>query len=128
MPSMTSHANRRDIRVATGPGFAISFTIKGHGFRGIRIMNLSVGGCFALLEARTARFFLPGAVLEDLVLHHPELPGGPIVATVAYVLGYTPGGAPGWDGADQVGMGLQFLAMDAPTRLALEAWVGAATA
>lgn len=121
---MTSHSNRKDIRVATGPGFAISFRISGHGFRDIRIMNLSVGGCFALLDARTARFFLPGATLEDLVLHHPDLPEGPIIATVAYVLGYSPGG----EGGDQVGMGLQFLGMEASTRLALEAWVGAATA
>jgi Tfp pilus assembly protein PilZ len=121
---MNNQTHRKDIRVATGPGFTLSFTLKGHGFRGIRIMNLSAGGCFILLEARTARFFLPGAVLEDLVLLHPDLPKAPLTAAVAYVLGYTPGGG----SSDQVGLGLQFLALDAPTRLALEAWVRASAA
>ena len=121
---MNSLTHRKDLRVATGPGFALSFTLKGHGFHDIRIMNLSAGGCFVLLEARTARFFLPGAVLEDLVLLHPDLPKAPLTAAVTYVLGYAPGG----QGGDQVGLGLQFLALDAPTRLALEAWVRASTA
>jgi len=121
---VTNHANRRNTRVITGPEFAISFTLKGHDFRGIRIMNLSVGGCFALVGARTARFFLPGATLDDLLVLHPELPLGPITASVAYVLGYGPGG----QATDQVGMGLQFLSMDAPSRQALETWMEKATA
>jgi len=121
---MTSHAHPRDTRVITGPEFAISFTLNGHDFRDIRIMNLSVGGCFALLGAHTARFFLPGATLDGLVLLAPELPKGPIIATVAYLLGYFAGA----EATDQVGMGLQFLSMDAATRQALEAWVEKATA
>jgi len=125
---MNDQAHRKDIRVATGPGFAISFTLNGHGFRDIRILNLSAGGCFALLDARKARFFLPGAVLEDLVLLHPALPKGPLTAAVAYVLGYASTGADAGEGSDQAGLGLQFLAVDAPTRLALEAWVEASTA
>ncbi|WP_257306779.1 PilZ domain-containing protein [Geothrix campi] len=120
---MNNHANRRDARIVTGPEFEISFTLKGHDFRDIRIMNLSVGGCFVLLGGRTARFFMPGATLDGLLLLHPELPKGPITATVAYVLGYASGEA-----ADQVGMGLRFEAMDAPTHQALESWVGAAAA
>lgn len=121
---MHNHAKRRNTRVITGPEFAISFTLKGHDFRDIRIMNLSMGGCFALLGARTARFFLPGATLDDLKVLHPELPLGPITATVAYVLGYGPGG----EATDQVGMGLQFLSMDAPSRRALETWMEKAAA
>ena len=121
---MNSHANRRDTRVVTGPEFTISFTLKGHAFQDIRIMNLSVGGCFALLGSRTARFFLPGATLDGLVLLHPDLPKDPISAAVAYVLGYSVGG----EATDQVGMGLKFQPMDAPTRQALAAWVEAAIA
>lgn len=121
---MNSHANRRDTRVVTGPEFTISFTLKGHAFQDIRIMNLSVGGCFALLGGRTARFFLPGATLDGLVLLHPDLPKGPISAAVAYVLGYSVGG----EATDHVGMGLQFLSLDAATRAALETWLAIATA
>jgi hypothetical protein len=121
---MNSHANRRDTRVVTGPGFTISFTLKGHAFQDIRIMNLSVGGCFALLGGRTARFFLPGATLDGLVFHHPELPRASITATVAYVLGYAVGG----EATDQVGLGLKFQSMDAPTGQALGTWVQAAIA
>ena len=124
---MDHRTNRQNIRVATGPGFTLSFTLSGHAFREVRIMNLSVGGCFVLLEARKARFFLPGAVLEDLVLGHPDLPKAPLLASVAYVLGYAPGEAPGGETGDRAGLGLQFLAMNDPTRLALEAWVRAAT-
>ncbi len=121
---MTSHASRRDARFLTGPEFTIAFTLQGQGFQDIRMMNLSVGGCFALLGGRMARFFLPGATLEGLVLLHPDLPKGPIRAGVAYVLGYSSAG----EGTDQVGMGLQFLSMDATTRAALEAWLEGATA
>ena len=121
---MDSDHQRRAIRVATGPAFTLAFTLKGHPFRGLRIMNLSAGGCFVLLERRTARFFLPGEALEDLVLLHPDLPQAPLQATVAYVLGY----APGLEGEGQAGMGLRFEAVAPATRRALEAWVEGATA
>jgi len=119
---MNDHTKPRDTRIVTGPEFAISFTLQGHDFRDVRIMNLSVGGCFALVGARTARFFLPGVTLDNLVFLHPDLPRGSIRAAVTYVLGYALGG----EATDQVGMGLQFLSVDAPTRQALETWVGAA--
>jgi len=121
---MNDHDHRRATRVITGPEFAISFTLKGHDFHDVRIMNLSVGGCLALLGGRTARFFLPGATLDNLVFLHPDLPKASLSATVTYLLGYSSTEA----AADQVGMGLQFLSLDAPIRQALETWVGAATA
>ena len=121
---MNSHDHRRETRVVTGPEFTISFSLNGYDFREVRIMNLSVGGCFALVGARTARFFLPGVTLDDLVFLHPDLPQGSIRAAVTYVLGYAFGG----EATDQVGMGLQFLSVDASTRQALEAWVDAAAA
>ena len=120
---MNTHDHRRDTRIVTGPEFTISFTLNGHDFREVRIMNLSVGGCLVLLGGRTARFFMPGANLDNLVLLNPALPSTPIRATVTYVLGYSPTD----EVTDQVAMGLQFQALDAPTRQALETWVGAAT-
>lgn len=122
---MTTNADRRDTsRILVGTGFTISFTLKGHLFRGVRITNLSVGGCFALVGARHAHCFMRGAALEDLALHHPDLPRDPIIATVAFVLG----GRPGGDVTDMMGVGLNFLCMEGSTRQALEAWVGAASA
>lgn len=122
---MTTNADRRDTsRIPVGSEFAISFTLKGQRFRGIRITNLSVGGCFALVGTRKARYFVRGAALEDLALHHPDLPKDPIIATVAFVLG----GHSDGEGLEVMGVGLNFLCMENATREALEAWVTAASA
>ncbi len=121
---MSSYADRRDTRrIIVGPEFGISFTLKGHGYRDVRITNLSLGGCFALVGARDARLFERGAVLEELILQHPELPKAPIVAAVSYVLG----GRPGADPMEMVGIGIQFLGMDDAAQASLDTWVDAAT-
>jgi hypothetical protein len=124
-PPMTSSAEQRDSkRVIVGPEHTISFTIRGHAYRDIRITNLSVGGCFALVGAREARVFMRGAALENVVLQHPELPKEPIIATVAYVLG----GRPGSEAMETVGLGVQFMCMEASTRRSLEVWLEASMA
>ncbi len=120
---MNDQDHRRETRVVTGPEFTISFSLNGYDFREVRIMNLSVGGCFALVLGRTARFFLPGTTLDDLVLCHPDLPKHPITATVAYMLGYSASGQT----EEQVGMGLQFQSLPPAAREALGAWVARAT-
>lgn len=120
---MNTHTDRRDVRrITVGPGYGISFTLKGHGFTDVRITNLSLGGCFALVGIRDARLFERGAVLENLVLTHPELPKAAITAAVSYVLG----GRPGADPLELVGVGVRFLGMDDPTRQSLDAWIDAA--
>jgi hypothetical protein len=122
---MSSIADRRDSRrIIVGPEFGISFTLKGHGYRDIRITNLSTGGCFALIGARDARLFERGTVMEDLILTHPDLPKAAILATVSYVLG----GRPGADPLELVGIGIQFLGMNDAAQSALDTWVDAATA
>ena len=122
---MNSLADRRDTRrVVVGPEYIISFNVKGHAFREVRITNLSVGGCFAMVGVREARLLMRGAALEDLILAHPELPKDPIIATVSYVLG----GRPGQDPQDLAGVGIQFLCMEAMARESLEVWVGATMA
>ena len=122
---MSSLADRRDTRrIIVGSEFGISFTLKGHGFHDVRITNVSTGGCFALVGARDARLFERGAVLEDLILMHPELPKAPIMATVSYVLG----GRPAADPLELVGIGIQFLGMNDDAQKALDAWVDAASA
>jgi hypothetical protein len=121
---MNTYADRRDSRrIIVGPEFGIAFTLKGHAYRDVRITNLSAGGCFALVGARDARLFERGAVLENLVLQHPELPKAPIIAAVSYVLG----GRPATDPMEMVGIGVQFLGMEEVAQEALETWLNAAS-
>ncbi len=120
---MSTYADRRDTRrIIVGPEFGIAFTLKGHAYQDVRITNLSVGGCFAMVGARDARLFERGIVLENLVLLHPELPKAPIIAAVSYVLG----GRPAADPMEMVGIGVQFLGMDDEAQKALDTWVTAA--
>jgi len=122
---MSTYADRRDTRrIIVGPEFSISFVLKGHDYQDVRITNLSPGGCFALVGSRDARLFERGAVLENLVLLHPELPKAPIIAAVSYVLG----GRPAADPMEMVGIGVQFLGVGDETQAALNVWVDAATA
>ncbi len=122
---MGTLADRRDTRrVIVGSDHAISFMLKGYTYHDIRITNLSLGGCFALISARDARLFMRGAALENLVLLHPELPKEPTIATVSYVLG----GRPGQDVLDPVGVGIQFLCMEERAREALATWIEACSA
>ncbi len=122
---MSSFADRRDTRrVIVGPEFGISFTLKGHAYAEVRITNLSLGGCFALVGVRDARLFERSAVMENLVLLHSELPKAPIIAAVSYVLGGRPGAEP----MEYVGVGIQFLGMDDTTQQLLDTWLDAAMA
>jgi hypothetical protein len=122
---MNTYADRRDTRrIIVGPDFSISFTLKGHGFRDVRITNISAGGCFAMVGARDARLFDRGSALENLVLLHPELPKAPIIGAVSYVLG----GHPSTDPMELMGVGIQFLGMEENAQNALNAWVDAAAA
>ena len=121
---MGTYADRRDTRrIIVGSDFAIAFTLRGHAYRDVRITNLSTGGCFALVGARDARLFERDAVIEGLVLLHPELPKAPILATVSYVLG----GRPGADRLEMIGIGIQFLGIPDAAQEALNTWVDAAS-
>jgi hypothetical protein len=120
---MGTYADRRDTRrIIVGSEFAIAFTLRGHDYRDVRITNISRGGCFALVGARDARLFERGAVIEGLVLLHPELPKAPILATVSYVLG----GRPAADPLEMIGIGIQFLGVPDAAQAALDTWVDAA--
>jgi hypothetical protein len=68
---MSSIADRRDTRrVIVGPEFSISFLLKGHAYRDVRITNLSHGGCFAMVGARDARL---DTVAKRLDFQRPEM-------------------------------------------------------
>ncbi len=119
---MSTLADRRDtLRIIVGPEFGISFNLQGHAYRDVRITNLSAGGCFAMVGARDARLFERGALLDNLMLTHPDLPKAPIIAAVSYVLG----GPSSGDSMEMVGIGVQFQGMDEGTQKALDTWVHA---
>lgn len=110
---------RKDARrLALGPGYAIRFVVQGRTLEA-PLLNLSYGGCFTLVPFRDARHFERGVPLIDLQLLHPELPKALIQCQVAYTLG----GTAGIERMEQVGMGIQFMEMDAVARMALQGWL-----
>ncbi len=84
---MLPSTERRDARrLFLGPEHTIRFLIKGHPFREVRITNLSLGGCFAMVSQRNRELFAQGAILEQLGFEHPDLPEGPITAQVRFAI------------------------------------------
>ena len=119
---MTTQIDRRDARrIIVGPDFGISFILNDRVFGEVGIANLSSEGCFALVGSQLAGLFKRGAVLENLLLLHPDLPKTPITAEVCHVLG-----RPTTELTEMVGLGIHFLSVDAPARKLLDAWVDAA--
>jgi len=117
---MNTHPERRDTRrIIVGPEHMIHFVVKGHPFRNVRITNLSVGGCFAVVGQGDAGLFTQGSILEQMAFEHPNLAGGPITAEVRYVLGGTGGGT----GFDFLGLGIQFLSVPEDAHQSLLAFV-----
>ena len=118
---MTTQIDRRDARrIIVGPDFGISFILNDRVFGEVGIANLSSEGCFALVGSQLAGLFKRGAVLENLLLLHPDLPKTPITAEVCHVLGRS-----GTGSLEMVGIGIHFLNLDDPSRKLLDAWVDA---
>ncbi len=85
---MTTLEERRDSRrIVVGPDHTVRFWAKGHAFREVRITNLSLGGCFAMVSPRDAGLFPAGTLLEQFAFEHPDLPPEPFTAEVRYCLG-----------------------------------------
>jgi hypothetical protein len=105
---MDPSTERRDSRrLFLGPEHSIHFLLKGHAFREIRITNVSLGGCFAMVSQRDQGLFTQGAVLEQLGFEHPDLPRGPITAQVLYAIG----GQQKQPCLDFMGIGISFVSM-----------------
>jgi len=110
---MDSAADRRSkLRIVVGPEVTIRFRVKAFNYQGIRITNLSAGGCFATLPRAENHLFRQGTLLEAFHLEHADLPSEPIVAKVAYVLGGAGGGR---GGLELIGLGIHFLSMTPAT-------------
>jgi c-di-GMP-binding flagellar brake protein YcgR len=106
---MDSGQDRRSkLRVVVGPDVTIRFSVRQVAYQGIRITNLSAGGCFATLPRSANHPFRQGSLLEAFRFEHPDLAGDPIVAKVAYVLG---GGGGGRGAMELLGLGVHFSSM-----------------
>lgn len=119
---MEQHPERRaSRRVIVGPEHTIRFSVKGHAFREVRITNVSLTGCFAMVNQRDASLFVQGALLEHFAFEHPDLPLGPITAKVMYLLG----GSSEHASLDFMGVGIHFIGMDETANRTLEAFLSA---
>lgn len=119
---MDASNDRRDSRrLFLGPEHTIHFLLKGHVFRSVRITNVSLGGCFAMVSQRDHALFAQGAVLEQLGFENPDLPQGQITAQVRYAVGTQPGTA----SLDFLGVGISFVSMPPELRERLSVFLEA---
>ena len=117
MPLESDRRSKR--RIIVGADHTIQFIVKGHPFLNVRITNLSIDGCFATVHRGEVRLFTSGAILENLMFEHPDLPPGAITARVSYALGDQAHG----EVMEFMGLGIQFIATPPETLALLQIWV-----
>jgi hypothetical protein len=100
-------------RASLGPDYTLRFVIKGHPFQGVRLANLSKGGCFILVPRASVSLFQAGALLEQLRFDGEGLPEALLTGAVAYAF------APNARLA-VVGVGIHFVQLPDEVRSALE--------
>ena len=114
---MTTTERRDTRRIILGADATARFSLGGHAFQGIRITNISCGGCFLMVGKRDERLFKKDALLEQLVVEHPELPQAPVTGQVVYALGTGAGGM------DFIGIGVHFISRSPEAAQGLNAFV-----
>ena len=88
---------RRFTRLSTaGGGYGVSFHFQDHVVSTASLANLSAGGCGLEIQMADARDLDMGAVMDNLLLIHPDLPCVPLQATVVRLLGKVPGKTSGY--------------------------------
>lgn len=114
---MTSSERRDTRRIILGADHTVRFSIGGHAFQGVRITNISCGGCFLMVGKRDVGLFKKDALLESLVVDHPELPQATMTGQVVYALGT------GSAGMDFIGIGVHFISRSPEAAEGLNAFV-----
>jgi len=88
---------RRFTRLSTAGGeYGVSFLFQDHLVATANLVNLSAGGCGLEIQMADARDLDTGAVLDNLLLLHQDLPSVPLQATVVRLLGKVPGKTSGY--------------------------------
>jgi c-di-GMP-binding flagellar brake protein YcgR len=105
-------------RASLGPDYTLRFVIKGHLFQGVRLANLSKGGCFILVPRASVGLFQTGTLLEQVRFQGDGLPEASITGSVAYAF------APNARLA-VVGVGVHFVQLPEGVEAALVAFVNA---
>lgn len=105
-------------RISLGPDYSLRFVAKGHPFQGVRMANLSRGGCFILVPRASVGLFLPGVLLEQVRFDGEGLPEASITGAVSYAF------APNARLA-VVGVGVHFVQLPAAVESALADFVAA---
>ncbi len=107
-------------RISLGPEYTLRFVVKGHPFQGVRMANLSCGGCFLLVPRASAALFRTGTLLEQVRFEGEGLPDAQITANVAYAF------APNARLA-VVGVGVHFVQLSAAVERAIQDFVSRRT-
>ena len=105
-------------RASLGPDYSLRFVIKGHPFQGVRLANLSPGGCFILVPRASVGLFQAGTLLEQVRFEGDGLPQASITGSVAYA--YAPNAR-----LAVVGVGVHFIQLPEAVQTALAAFVHA---
>lgn len=109
---------RGNDRVSLGPDCTLRFVVKGHAFQGVRIANVSRGGCFLMVPRASAGLFTRGALLEQARFDGEGLPEGTLTGSVSYALAPNPRLA-------VVGVGVHFVQVSESVEVGLDAFVTA---
>lgn len=116
---MTQPERRDQRRVPLDRDFTVTFTLEGERYERLPTPNVSAGGLCVMVPADRARHFPRGAILESLVMNHPELPKDLLRGEVRYTMG---GGH--LASMRHVGVGVMFLDPPAGVVEALNRFVG----
>ena len=103
-------------RASLGPDYNLRFVVKGHLFQGVRLANLSKGGCFILVPRASVGLFQAGALLEQLRFEGEGLPDASITGSVAYAF------APS-ERLAVVGVGVHFVLLPPAVEAEIKAFV-----
>ena len=113
-----SEPEKRDSRRVILPGPAQArFRAAGQTFDRVPLANLSHGGCLLMIPFQEAGALCLDTPVPELMITYPGMPAEPIRARVAWTMAHAEG--------DTVAVGLQFLEMGSPARIALVALVDA---
>ncbi len=105
-------------RASLGPDYSLRFVVKGHAFQGVRLANLSRGGCFILVPRASVGLFPSGALLEQVRFDGEGLPDASLTGAVTYAF------APNARLA-VVGVGVHFVQLPPAVEAALADFVAA---
>ncbi|HEX9081973.1 MAG TPA: PilZ domain-containing protein [Holophagaceae bacterium] len=95
---MTSEADRRRYQRLSTSGKPYEVQVKVHGreLPGVRLANLSACGCGLELQISEVADLEAGAILDEILIEHDDLPPVPLAGVIVRILGKVPGKTTGY--------------------------------